>query len=218
KTAPVGGKRRGVIRIKDFFTQKTGSPDGELTAEQWLSVPEYSLAEAVNGKVFYDGYGLFTSIREKIKEYPRDVTLKKLAGAVLLAAQSGQYNYGRCIAHGEYGASQLTCFEFAQNVMRCCFLISGRYMPFYKWSFRALRGLEGFDGIAVKLEQIISSDNSAPHKKRRLIEDVCVMLAQKMRERGFTQNETPLLEETAYGINNMIRDEKIRNMHILAGV
>ena len=218
KAAPVGGKRRGVIRAADHFAQKTGTPDGGLTTDQWLSVPEYSLAEAVNGKVFYDGYGQFTAIREKLREYPRDIMLKKLAGALLLAAQSGQYNYERCVAHGEKGASQLACFEFAKNVMRCCFLLNGKYMPFYKWSFRALREMEDCGGIAAALEQIISSDNSAPKDKSALIESVCASLAGKLRERGLMPNETPLLEETAYGINDMIRSERIRNMHILAGV
>ena len=31
---PVGGARRGVIRAADFFTEKTGSPDGALTVGQ----------------------------------------------------------------------------------------------------------------------------------------------------------------------------------------
>ena len=39
KMAPVGGLRRGVMRLADFFMDKTGSPTGELTVSQWLSVP-----------------------------------------------------------------------------------------------------------------------------------------------------------------------------------
>ena len=46
---PVGGPRHGVMRTADFFMEKVGSPDGVLTVGQWLSTPEYALAEAVNG-------------------------------------------------------------------------------------------------------------------------------------------------------------------------
>ncbi|MBO4501408.1 MAG: DUF4037 domain-containing protein, partial [Clostridia bacterium] len=218
KASPVGGKRRGVIRTADFFVQKTGTPDGALAPEQWLALPEYSLAEAVNGKIFFDGSGSVSAIRERLKEYPRDIMLKKLAGALLLAAQSGQYNYSRCIARNETGAAQYACFEFAQNAMKCCFLLCGRYMPFYKWSFRALRELPGYGIIADTLEYIISTGNSAPQDKQERIDSVCAAITRAIREKGLLQNETPLLEETAYSINGLIRDEKIRNMHVLAGV
>ena len=82
--AAVGGNRHGVIRIGDFFTAKTGRHSGELTLGDWLSIPEYSLLEAVNGAVFADNYGEFTKIREKLRYYPKDVWLKKLAGNLLL--------------------------------------------------------------------------------------------------------------------------------------
>lgn len=218
KASPVGGKRRGVIRVSDFFMQKTGTPDGALNVEQWLTLPEYSLAEAVNGKLFFDGSENVTAIRERLKEYPRDIMLKKLAGSLLLASQSGQYNYARCIARGETGAAQYACFEFAQNAMRCRFLLCGRYMPFYKWSFRALRELPKSGALADELEYIISSGNETPRSKQERIDSVCASLTREIREKGLLQNETPLLEETAYAINNLIRDEKIRNMHVLAGV
>ena len=49
---PVGGARHGVLRTADVFMDKTGTPDGCLTQSQWLSIPENSLAEAVNGEIF----------------------------------------------------------------------------------------------------------------------------------------------------------------------
>ena len=58
---PVGGPRHGVLRTADFFMEKVGSPDGVLTVGQWLSTPEYALAEAVNGAVFFDGSGEVTA-------------------------------------------------------------------------------------------------------------------------------------------------------------
>ena len=90
---PVGGGRCGVIKIGDFFESKTGSRDGRLSPYDWLSVPEYSLCEAVNGAVFMDNFGEFTKIRERLSYSPEDIRLKKLAGNVLRMGQSGQYNY-----------------------------------------------------------------------------------------------------------------------------
>ena len=82
--APVGGSRKGILRTAEFFQEKCGSADGYLTLTQWLQVPEYALAEAVNGKIFLDNYGEVTRIRERLSFYPEAVALKKLAGNLLI--------------------------------------------------------------------------------------------------------------------------------------
>ena len=40
---PVGGARHGVIRMENFFLEKTGTPDGLLSADQWFTVPRRDL-------------------------------------------------------------------------------------------------------------------------------------------------------------------------------
>ena len=53
--SPVGGSRRGPIRIGDFLMEKTGTRDGKLSLEQWLRLPESYLCEVVNGALFDEG-------------------------------------------------------------------------------------------------------------------------------------------------------------------
>ena len=145
---PVGGARHGVIRISEFFEEKTGSPDGILTLGQWMDLPEQSLAEATAGEIFFDGFGEVTKIRERLQYYPEAVRLKKLAGELLIMAQSGQYNYTRCLQHGEKGAAQLAAIEFAKSTMHTIFLLNRVYQPYYKWGFRAMRQLPVLSGAA----------------------------------------------------------------------
>ncbi|MBO7520233.1 MAG: hypothetical protein J6T73_05585, partial [Clostridia bacterium] len=38
--SPVGGARKGVIRIGDFFGEKIGSTTGDLSLKEWLNLPE----------------------------------------------------------------------------------------------------------------------------------------------------------------------------------
>ncbi len=104
--APVGGARHGVLRTSEFFEEKIGSKTGELDKLEWLSLPEHALAEATNGELFFDNFGEVTKIRESLSAYPEDIRLKKLAGNLLVMAQSGQYNYKRCIDHGESAAAR----------------------------------------------------------------------------------------------------------------
>ena len=218
--APVGGPRHGVIRTGDFFSDKTGSPDGTLSPRQWLAVPEESLAEAVNGEIFMDEPGEMTSIREKLSFYPEDIRRKKLAGQLLLMAQSGQYNYGRCLRHGETGAAQLAAAEFVKAAMRTVFLLNRRYMPFYKWAFRAMRDLPILSLHAELAEYLLTTGNNPEmaEEKQNAMEGMAADLIGELRRQQLTKAVCGDLEKHAYSVNDQIGDPELRNAHVLAGV
>ena len=217
---PVGGARHGVIRTADFFTDRTGRPDGMLTLQEWLTVPEQSLAESINGEIFFDNYGEVTKIRETLSMYPEDIRRKKLAGHLLLMAQSGQYNYLRCLRHEEYGAAQMAVFEFARSMMAAAFLLNYKYQPYYKWGFRAMRELEKLSIQAELLEYLITSDNreEQAEEKYNVIEGIAADVIEELMEQGLTKAICGDLEKHAYSVNDSIADAGIRNLHILAAV
>lgn len=217
---PVGGARRGVMRAADYFLEKVGAPDGVLTVGQWLTVPEYALAEAVNGAVFFDGDGAVSAIRRRLCAYPEDIRRKKLAGHLLLMAQAGQYNYSRCLDHGEKGAAQLAAGDFARHCMAAVFLLNGVYQPYYKWAFRAMRALPRLSLLAELMEYLLTTDNEAEQaaEKRRVIEGVAADVIEELRRQALTKADCDDLEKHAYSVNDAIGDGEIRNMHILAAV
>ena len=118
KMGPTGGQRHGVFRREDYFREKLGC------------LP--------NGKLFRDDAGEMTRDRDILRNMPEDIRRKRLAGHLLMMAQSGQYNYRRCLRHGETGAAQLAAGTFADHAMSTAFLLEKRVKPYYKWSFRAL--------------------------------------------------------------------------------
>ena len=126
---PVGGNRHGVIRIEKFFEAKTGDANADIPTVGWFCISEQFPLEATNGKIFCDNFGLMTRLREKIAYMPEDVRLKKLAGNILIMAQSGQYNYARCIKRGETAAAQLAVTEFVNTTLKVIFLLNKKYMP-----------------------------------------------------------------------------------------
>ena len=217
--APAGGPRRGVVRTADFFRDRTGAPDGMLTLGQWLSVPEHALAEAVNGEVFRDDCGEVTAIRRRLSRWPEDVRRKKLAGRMLLMAQSGQYNYPRCLAHGETGAAQLAAVEFARHAMAAVFLLNDAYQPFYKWAFRALRGLPRLGLHAELLEYLLTTDNDPglAGAKAEVMEGMIADILAETARQGLAP-AADSLEAQARAVNDGIGDGALRNMHILGAV
>ena len=218
--APVGGPRHGVLRTAEFFRNKVGSPDGSLSLYQWLTVPEASLAEAVNGEIFFDGSGTVTRIREQLSAYPEDIRRKKLAASLLLMAQAGQYNYTRCLSHGEKAAAQLAVNEFVQHTMKVVFLLNQVYEPYYKWSFRAMRRLPKLDLTAEVLEYLLTTDNEPEmaEEKYDVIEGIAADVIDELIEQGLTEANCGDLEKHAYSVNDGIMDAELRNMHILAAV
>ena len=241
--APVGGPRHGVLRTAEFMTDKVGKAGGNLSLMEWLYMPEFTLAEAVNGEIFMDGYGEVTAIRERLRRRPEDVRLKKLAGQLLLMGQSGQYNYRRCLQHGETAAAQLAVVEFVKSTMAAVFLLNDVYQPYYKWSFRAMRALPKLALTAELLEYLLTTDNEpdTAEEKSRVMEGIAADVIGELREqgllgelreqgltgtdvnretqgRGLTGAVGADLEKCAYTVNDRIGDAQIRNMHILAAV
>ncbi|MBO4265157.1 MAG: DUF4037 domain-containing protein [Clostridia bacterium] len=216
--SPVGGNRNGVIRTSDFYLKAVGSANGQLSSEQWLRLPDYALAEAVNGDLFFDNYGEFSKIRETLICMPNDIKLKRLAGNLLIMAQSGQYNFLRCIRHGEPEAAQLACAEFVNAAMKVTFLLQDRYMPYYKWSFRALRELIGTEESAEKLSFLLfgdNRDNAVAEHKYDTIEEIASETVTALQERQLTKAICGDLEKHAYSVNDKISDSTVRNMNIL---
>ena len=217
---PVGGNRHGVIRMEDFFLEKVGSRDGRLSLGQWFSVPEQGLLEATSGAVFFDNLGKFSEIRKRLGYFPEDIRLKKLSGHLLLMAQSGQYNYNRCILRGNTAAAQMAVFEFTKSALHTIYLLNRTYMPYYKWSFRGLEGLPILGDLTGDLEYLISSGNSTDEaeKKTAIIEDICVKIADVLKTQGLTEKVGAEMEQQAYAVNEKITDHSIRTLHILYGI
>ena len=99
--SPVGGNRRGLVDLREFLLQTTGTADGVLTPEQWLHVPEESLLEATNGQIWQDAGGIFTPVRERLSYLPEDVRRKKLAGKRYETLLVPLARNGKCVLEPE---------------------------------------------------------------------------------------------------------------------
>lgn len=205
-------QRRGVFTIKEFYRGLIGTASAPATWQEWFSIPEYALATAVNGKVFIDPLGEFSAIRNTLKKgYPRDVRIKKLAAYLALMAQSGQYNYERCLSHGEEGAAQLALYEFINAAFHAVFLLYNQYTPFYKWRFCALAPLN--KDIYMDLLELTKGNSS--DKTKYLIQKICKQVLFLVKQKGFTASHEEYLEQQAIEISKIIQNPEIRRLHLM---
>ena len=211
---------RGVRRIRDFYSRYTGCDGAPESALQWLSLPSHALAEATNGAVFRDDQGLFSSIRETLLHgMPEDVRLKKLAAQVITMAQAGQYNYPRCVRHGEYGAAMLAMTEFVNAACGAIYLLNRRHMPYYKWQLRGMAGLERLAGMKDALEFLLTAENDEQGciLKSAVVEDICAAVAAEVRAQHLSHGSWDYLEPHAFEIASHIESPQLRAMHIMEG-
>lgn len=208
----------GVCTIEDYYRRHIGLSRAPETWQEWLGIPDYAIAEATNGIVFSDELGEFTRIRNiLLNEMPEDVRLKKLAAHLVMAAQAGQYNYRRCMKHGESGAARLALGEFAMHALQAVYLLNKRFAPYYKWIFRAAKDLPKLSESAELITMVLTTQ-LGEDKTAETIELICAGIAGELHAQGLTDIDEIFLEPQAFEVTERIRNQEIRSLHIMDGI
>ena len=91
------------------------------------------------------------------------------------------------------------------------FLLNRRYMPYYKWAFRALRELERLGELAEPLGSILIDP------REETIEAVSAAVIAELKRQGLTAGSWDYLEPHAYEITKHIRGAEIAALHVMEG-
>lgn len=241
-TSNRGGGRVGVFEISAFYRKFVGRMHPPKDLVDWLFLPEHKIATAVNGEVFEDNLGEFSKIRDVLKNYyPEDVRIKKIAARASAMAQSGQYNYARCMRRGDSVAANMALSEFVKATVSMVYLLNKHYSPYYKWQFYGLKELNSkmghsfaCSGVLNMLEKLSKTedqsnvwqppfnDNFNPYvnrhdKKVVLIENICTLVVNELRRQGLTDIDDNFLEIHTYKIMDKISDSELRRFHVTEG-
>ena len=93
-------------------------------------------------------------------------------------------------------------------------------MPYYKWSFRALRDLKILSDLEAPLYDLMTKGNEPEHVKDKYftIEEIAQKVINVLYDQGITKASCGDLEKHAYSVNDMITDSAVRNLNILYAV
>ena len=150
---------------------------------------------------------------------PEDVRKKKLAAGCALMAQSGQYNYRRCLGHGEEGAAMLAISEFVNAACSVIYLLNRAHMPYYKWQLRGMAALPLLGEMKDALEFLLTgpNDKEGSGLKSAVIEDICAAVIRELQKQGLSCGNWDYLEPHALHIMEHIENPEIRAMHVMEG-
>lgn len=222
-----GQGRVGVFEVNSFFEQFLRKiPE---TLNDWLYVDEMALLNCTNGKIFEDHLGMVTSLRNKLSYYPEDIRLKKIVRALAKMAQSGQYNYARCMKRQDEVAASLALNEFIEQTLSLIYLLNKRYKPYYKWSFYGLKDCTILYDIKDCIEELVLLPSQKQHwhdesvmvnledPKIRIIEYICQRVVQQLHQDGLSDSNDDFLDHHTYEVMKHIQDPVIKSKHIMEG-
>lgn len=121
-----------IFTIQNFFEKHlTIDPTKNLEIFDWLIFPSQKLLEITSGEIFHDDLGLL-KIREKFSYYPHDIWLYILSCQWTKISQEEAF-VGRCGDVGDELGSQIVAARIVRELMKLCFLLEKRYVPYSKW-------------------------------------------------------------------------------------
>lgn len=216
-----GGGRTGVFEIGQFYRQFIGFNHVPADWREWRVIPEANLAIATNGEIFTDPAGEFTAFRESLQQfYPEDIRLKKIACRCMIMAQSGQYNFMRCIRRSELVAAQYAEAEFINTAISMVFLLNKQYKPFYKWMHRSLRTLPVLGSAIYDLCSDLATAHTVEpvrkiyERKAGLMETICQHIIKELRCQGLTDSGSDFLLDHGPLVQSKIQDPAIKIMSV----
>lgn len=176
-----GQGRRGVMTISNFYRRLLQA--GKWEEIDWRQVSDASLAAAVNGEVFRDDEGIFTSFREKLLQgYPENIRFLKLAESAAKFSQTGQYNYSRMKKRGDGLTAQIMLSDCMKEAMKLQHYIAGVYPPHDKWLYRSLTAIKNGEELSSLLQRLQTAfaEQSAEEQVTGIAEEIGAFFAGEM--------------------------------------
>ena len=206
-------ERRGVMTSKSFYSNilyiDCNVKECKMTESDWLNLEHTCLATAVNGQVFRDDLGEFSTFRNLLLEYyPDSVWKRRIVNELHQFSSALQVNFGRCMSRNDIVAAELCRSKGIEAAMELYFLLHRKYAPYYKWTFKALSELD--DGVFSK-ELVVLAEaqiDSAPWRsynyspdrinlKDKIVgtsENIAAMIVKLLKENSLTVQTDSYLE------------------------
>ena len=211
--------RDGILETETFYYRFIGSKGAPQTLTDWLRAPEHAYACVSNGKLFWKTNSSFEQIRRTILAYyPEDIRKKKIAARAVQMAQSGQYNFPRCMKRGETVAAFVCLSEFIQAACSMIHLLNKKYIPFYKWAHRSVGTMEKLSDLGTDLSTLTDLILSSQSERiESLIERICERILAELQAQHLTSLNDRFLASHGNEIMSTIEDAQIRSLPVLFG-
>jgi hypothetical protein len=131
-------------------------PSREITAVDWLLMPQQKLLEVTAGRVFHDGLEVLEPVRTQLAYFPHDVWLYLIAAQWQRISQQEAF-VGRTGEVDDELGSAVIAAALVRDLMRLCFLIERRYAPYAKWFGTAFAELTCASRLVPQFKEVLAA-------------------------------------------------------------
>ncbi|MBN1412532.1 MAG: DUF4037 domain-containing protein [Spirochaetales bacterium] len=177
-----------IVTIEDFFNldRYLGiSVNGLSDVRNWFNLKDQKLLELTSGEVFFDGLNTLKPLRDKLGFFPKDIWFLRLAALWDSVSQEEAF-IGRQLARGNFMGARLIASRLVTALMKICFLMEKKYVPYSKWFGVAFRKLTVSNRIEPVIDKVLTGSENT-------LENNLCHLYEKVVERNNTIPELPLL-------------------------
>jgi hypothetical protein len=167
--------------LPGFLSRTIGIGHGPETYEEWLNIPEEDIIHVVNGEVWHDPAGQFTTIRNKLQGYyPEPVRLRRMAHWCRYFSGMGTYALKRALLRNNEFYAAVAFGKTIRWGIQIAFMLDKQYYPYDKWIMaffkrlpRLYEPLQPITDEAVKL-------STSWERKLELLDQMADILDQTM--------------------------------------
>lgn len=128
------------------------------TPTAWLTIPQQRLRTLRAGKIYYDGLGNLSTLRDQFDWYPHDLWLYLMASQWQRISQIEPF-IGRAGSLGDPLGARLIAARLIQDLMLLAFLIEKHFAPYAKWFGSAFQTLEIAQNLTPHLMKVLNAEN-----------------------------------------------------------
>jgi hypothetical protein len=178
-----------VAALGDWFENWLGfDPRRGVDPIDWLVTPQQRLLEVTAGAVFHDGLDELKKLRRDLEWYPREIWLWLLACQWRRLDQEEPF-VGRTAEVEDELGSRILATRLARDLMRLCFLLERRYVPYSKWLGTAFATLDAAADVKGPLEVALAATDFQNREDALVI--ALEAVARRHNELGLTDPVEP---------------------------
>jgi hypothetical protein len=170
---------------KRWLTGHLGfDPTTTIGLLDWLATPQQLLLQVTAGRIFHDELEVLARVQSALAWYPDELWRWLLGSQWTRIAQEEAF-VGRTTEVGDEMGSRVVTARLARDLVRLCFLMERRYVPYSKWLGSAFAQLEAARDVGPALLRAVSVDDPADREQGLL--DACAAAAARHNALGLTQ-------------------------------
>lgn len=106
--------------------------------------------------------------------------------------------------------------KFLETALSLIFLLNKSYLPFYKWSHRAVRELSILGTFTYEaINKLMATSKHV--EKQEIIEQISLKIIAQLNRLGLSNNESDFLPDHGPLVQAKIEDAEIRSYSVLVG-